>query len=132
MMDDRPPEHGASVDDGLPEDTWREWNCFIKATATSYSSDDIFSILLLFYDVYALYAIFITSWFNLWLHQMMMLGGPIISIIYERSGALFVIAGASLLVIVGITAKRTFVDRERGKAVNDENLIVKMRTHFLA
>lgn len=63
---------------------------------------------------------------------MMMLGGPIISIIYERSGALFVIAGASLLVIVGITAKRTFVDRERGKAVNDENLIVKMRTHFLA
>ena len=44
-----------------------------------------------------------------------------LSIIYERSGALFVIAGASLLVIVCITAKRTFVDRERGKGTNREN-----------
>ena len=99
MMDDRPPEHGASVDDGLPEDTWREWNCFIKATATSYSSDDIFSyILLLFYDVYVIcYFHFNTSVYFVTAPDDDMLGGPIN---YQISnGALFVIAGASLLVI---------------------------------
>ncbi len=101
-MDDRPPEHGASVD-GLPVDTWREWNCFIKATAISYSSGDILSyMVLLFYNVYA-YMLFSFQHFLIYFVTAPDDVGRADQL-WKSSGALFVIAGASLLMIVGITA----------------------------